>query len=193
LFLGHVKAQSESFPKSVGIGFLVGTSPFKKQEESAKRCHFQFSSIEAEKLRHPQSRSFCGYHVNQGMLKMTKSYSKKSEINGLGRIRKERLRVLDDCCRPPESDAEVPTEESSENTTEEERRNAVVCFADVEIIEFQYAIGHNPGVSKGVPLTLGARPVRMVQMSLDEYDNSRRGRRRHGPSLVLHRDMREKM
>jgi len=73
------------------------------------------------------------------------------------------------------------------------RRRKLVRFDSVAVAEFLYTIGDSPAVSGGVPLSIAHKPIRQQKLNLEEYERLRLGRRRHGPSLLIGKDRRERM
>jgi hypothetical protein len=67
-----------------------------------------------------------------------------------------------------------------------------VGFDKVEMIEFLPALGDNPSVSAGVPVTLSDEVTRTRKVRLEKYERVRKPRRDHS-ELLLERDAREEM
>jgi hypothetical protein len=68
----------------------------------------------------------------------------------------------------------------------------LVGWSDLKIYYYPPAIGHNPAVSSGVPITLGAEPNKVRCFKIDYYERKRRPRR--GPrGLCINKEMREEM
>jgi hypothetical protein len=73
------------------------------------------------------------------------------------------------------------------------RKRGAVQFGHVEIYEFAPAIGHNPSVTAGVPITLSDRPIKSLNFDLVDYEHHRRGHRRPTRQLFLPKEIREQM
>ncbi|GKY92102.1 hypothetical protein MPSEU_000181600 [Mayamaea pseudoterrestris] len=64
-----------------------------------------------------------------------------------------------------------------------------LTFGDVEIHEFGAAIGHNPSVSQGVPITLSNEALHFERVPLESYEQAR-GPRRTTRQLVISKNLR---
>jgi hypothetical protein len=69
------------------------------------------------------------------------------------------------------------------NSHETTRR--VSFHDDLEVIEFPYIVGDNPGCSAGVPLSMDWTPQLRHFVSLDEYESVRQPIRRHSTTLAI--------
>ncbi|KAG7343118.1 hypothetical protein IV203_018397 [Nitzschia inconspicua] len=59
-----------------------------------------------------------------------------------------------------------------------------VAFDEVEILEFNYILGDNPGVSSGAPIALGDELKSSVTLEVDYYEVAR-GKRRSRKKLSI--------
>jgi hypothetical protein len=73
-----------------------------------------------------------------------------------------------------------------------EPRTSRLTFGHVEIHEFGAAIGHNPSVSSGVPITLAADALSSICMPLEAYERTR-SPRRTTRQLVISKNSRAEM
>ena len=65
-------------------------------------------------------------------------------------------------------------------TTQNRKPYKCLCFENVEIIEFPFALGDNPSVKDGAPLTIGWIPFSRTTYDIDYYEvfrDDRRGRK----------------
>ena len=86
----------------------------------------------------------------------------------------------------------VPRSRSHSTSPETQESDRSVQFDSILLIEFLPALGDNPSVSAGVPITLSQKPVSSRKLDVDRYEQSRRPRRKLH-DLVIERDAREKM
>ena len=63
-------------------------------------------------------------------------------------------------------------------------------FGTIEIIEFPWALGDNPSVSSGAPLTIEWMSQCRTQVDIERFETSR-PQRRHGSALLLSKHDRE--
>jgi hypothetical protein len=69
-----------------------------------------------------------------------------------------------------------------------------VHFGKVVLIEFMPALGDNPSVSCGVPVTLSLQPFRSREIPIDRFERHRSPRRRRNiEDLIIAVNVREKM
>lgn len=73
------------------------------------------------------------------------------------------------------------------------RMSVSVQFGHVEIHEFGPAIGHNPSVTAGVPITLSDRPIKSSSIDLGDFEQRRMGQRRSTRQLHIPKEIREQM
>lgn len=59
-----------------------------------------------------------------------------------------------------------------------------VCFDEVEILEFNYVLGDNPGVSSGAPVALGDELQGSITLEIDYYETVR-GKRRSRKKMMI--------
>jgi hypothetical protein len=72
-------------------------------------------------------------------------------------------------------------------------KTKAVRFGSVVIHTYAPAIGQNPSVSSGVPITLSERPLRSQQLDLHDYERQRKGKRRPARQLLINKGKREEM
>lgn len=68
-----------------------------------------------------------------------------------------------------------------------------VCFDDVQIREFPFILGDNPGVSKGAPLSIDWKHQHEDVTDIDVFEHCRAPVRRHRRKIVLSARKRAKM
>ena len=85
----------------------------------------------------------------------------------------------------------APSTESDETTNSPGSKRRI-AFGDIIVHEFPPAIGDNPSVSGGVPITLSYRLDKTLVVGLDEYENTRRPRRSR-KALFISERVREAM
>jgi hypothetical protein len=59
-----------------------------------------------------------------------------------------------------------------------------VAFDEVEILEFNYILGDNPGVSSGAPIALGDELKSSITLEVDYYEKTR-GKRKSRKKLSI--------
>ena len=59
-----------------------------------------------------------------------------------------------------------------------------VGFDEVEILEFNYILGDNPGVSSGAPIALGAELQNQITLEVDYYEKAR-GKRKSRKKMTI--------
>jgi hypothetical protein len=59
-----------------------------------------------------------------------------------------------------------------------------VCFDEVEILEFNYILGDNPGVSAGAPIALGGDLQNQITLEVDYYEKAR-GKRKSRKKMAI--------
>eukprot|EP00529_Nitzschia_sp_RCC80_P037319 CAMPEP_0113451208 /NCGR_PEP_ID=MMETSP0014_2-20120614/6221_1 /TAXON_ID=2857 /ORGANISM="Nitzschia sp." /LENGTH=155 /DNA_ID=CAMNT_0000342559 /DNA_START=151 /DNA_END=618 /DNA_ORIENTATION=+ /assembly_acc=CAM_ASM_000159 len=59
-----------------------------------------------------------------------------------------------------------------------------VGFDEVEILEFNYVLGDNPGVSSGAPIALGADLQNQITLEVDYYEKAR-GKRKSRKKMTI--------
>jgi hypothetical protein len=59
-----------------------------------------------------------------------------------------------------------------------------VCFDEVEILEFNYILGDNPGVSAGAPIALGDQLQNSITLEVDYYEKAR-GKRKSRKKMTI--------
>lgn len=59
-----------------------------------------------------------------------------------------------------------------------------VAFDEVEILEFNYILGDNPGVSSGAPIALGDELRNSITLEVDYYEKAR-GKRKSRKKLSI--------
>mmetsp|Transcript_21971 Transcript_21971/g.39185 ORF Transcript_21971/g.39185 Transcript_21971/m.39185 type:complete len:198 (+) Transcript_21971:119-712(+) len=71
------------------------------------------------------------------------------------------------------------------------RPHRVSFHDELHIAEYPIEIGDNPGCSCGAPITIGWTPIASYRTSLEEFDTSRHGLRRHKKELAIPAAVRE--
>jgi hypothetical protein len=59
-----------------------------------------------------------------------------------------------------------------------------VAFDEIEILEFNYILGDNPGVSAGAPIALGDELLNVITLEVDYYEKTR-GKRKNRKKLCI--------
>lgn len=59
-----------------------------------------------------------------------------------------------------------------------------VAFDEVEILEFNYILGDNPGVSSGAPIALGGELQGSITLEVDYYEKVR-GQRKSRKKMAI--------
>jgi hypothetical protein len=67
-----------------------------------------------------------------------------------------------------------------------------VTFDEVEILEFNYVLGDNPGVSAGAPIALGDELINVITLEVDYYEKVR-GKRKSRKKMSIPVHQRAKM
>ena len=89
--------------------------------------------------------------------------------------------------------ADTITNSTNEEDTTKQRAAPVVQFGSVQVHSHGIILGDSPAVSQGPPVTVEWESFDSIDMTVDDFENAKRGPDRRGPELILPRRLREDM
>ncbi|KAL3915043.1 MAG: hypothetical protein SGARI_008280, partial [Bacillariaceae sp.] len=81
------------------------------------------------------------------------------------------------------SDSDITKKDSLDDEASLDKKS--VKFSTLSIREYPMVVGNNPGVTKGVPLSLGWDYSKEYSLALDPYERARRDHRRNMQNLAM--------
>ena len=82
--------------------------------------------------------------------------------------------------------ASIPKQTSRDGLVATGGSSNEICWGELTILEFPNILGDNPGVSEGVPLSIGWKPTSESSVDVDLYEFMRQNRpRRKRKELVI--------